>query len=294
MKYTAIEKDNDLMIKDILQRRLNLSSRLLRKLKNNQGVYKNGEPVFLNVKVKKGDVIDVVFPEEYSNFEPEDIPIEAVYEDEYLLVINKQPNVVVHPTKSHLNGTIANGLMNYMLSKKDTYKIRFVNRLDRDTSGLLIIGKNSFVQEELSQQMKEDLVIKKYIAILEGCMEKDEGIIQQPIKKNPGEMVRVISEEGQDSITIYKVLERLGTDYTVAEILLKTGRTHQIRVHMAYMGYPVVGDELYGKDNKSTMKRQALHAAYLSFIHPKTGERIEVEAGLPEDMQELIDQYKET
>lgn len=291
MTYIAQKKDEGLQIKEILIRRLNFSSRFLRKLKNSNGITKNNMPVFMNVLVEEGDVIHVLFPEEMSNFEPEDIPIETVYEDENLLIINKQPGIVVHPTKGHPNGTIANALVHYMEKKREIFKIRFVNRLDRDTSGLLIIGKNAFVQEELSQQMAENLVTKKYIAIVEGILEKNEDIIHKPIKKNPGEMVRIISEEGQASITEYKVIQRLGSEYTVVELILRTGRTHQIRVHMSSLGHPVVGDELYGIENKSSMRRQALHAEYLSFIHPVHKNPMEVRAKLPYDMQKLIIEY---
>lgn len=291
MTYIAQKKDEGLQIKEILIRRLNFSSRFLRKLKNSNGITKNNMPVFMNVLVEEGDVIHVLFPEEMSNFEPEDIPIETVYEDENLLIINKQPGIVVHPTKGHPNGTIANALVHYMEKKREIFKIRFVNRLDRDTSGLLIIGKNAFVQEELSQQMAENLVTKKYIAIVEGILEKNEDIIHKPIKKNHGEMVRIISEEGQASITEYKVLQRLGSEYTVVELILRTGRTHQIRVHMSSLGHPVVGDELYGIENKSSMRRQALHAEYLSFIHPVHKNPMEVRAKLPYDMQKLIIEY---
>ncbi len=289
MTYKVEKEDETLLINEILRSRLNLSSRLLRKIKKSGGIYKNSEAVFLNSNVEKGDVLRVVLPVETSYFEPEDMPIDPVYEDVDLLIINKQPGVVVHPTKGHANGTIANGIVHYMMKKGELFKIRFVNRLDRDTSGLLIIGKNSYIQEELSKQMKEDLVIKKYIAIVNGIVKDDSGIIDEPISKNSDEKIRVVSKEGQNSVTHFKVIKRLKESYTVMEITLKTGRTHQIRVHMSYLGHPVVGDELYGIESPR-IKRQALHAEFLSFIHPRSGIRIEVMAELPHDMKKLMEQ----
>ncbi len=292
MIYVIQKRDEGISLSELLKRRLKLSSRFLRKLKKSNGVYKNDEHVFLNVDGKEGDVIRVVFPEESSYFTPENIPIEAVYEDNDLLFINKQPGIVVHPTKGCVDGTIANGLVHYMNHKNETYKIRFINRLDRDTSGLLMIGKNAVVQEALAEQMRQNKVVKKYITIVEGIIKADEGIIDVPIKKVVGDAARKVLPDGQASLTHYKVLNRLGDQYTVVEVHLKTGRTHQIRVHMSHLGHPVVADTLYGIENTSSMERQALHAAYLSFTHPIHKEKMEVRAELPWDMQNLIDCYE--
>ncbi len=289
--YQVKEKDEKLLIKEILKRRMNFSSRLLRKLKKSGGVYNNNEAVYLNTNVRKGDMLRIVFPEETSYFEPEEIPISSVYEDQDILIINKEPGIVVHPTNGCKDGTVANGIVNYMLKRNEQYKIRFVNRLDRDTSGLLIIGKNSYIQEEISKQMKEGRVVKKYIAIVEGYLNKEEGIIDEPIKKNPGEAARVVSKDGRISVTEFKVIKRIDERYTVLEIILKTGRTHQIRVHMAHLGHPVVGDSLYGTGTH-IIDRQALHAYYLSFSHPRNGKIIEVSAELPHDMERLGQQIK--
>lgn len=291
MLYKVKKMDEGMPIKIILKKRLHFSSRLLRKLKQSEGVYKNNESVYLYEKVNEEDIIRIVFPEEKSNFEPENIDINPVYEDQDLLIINKQPGIVVHPTKNSENGTIANGLMRYMSEKNEVYKIRFVNRLDQDTSGLLIIGKNAFVQEELSRQMKENLIIKRYITIVEGVLDKREGWIKKPIKRVPGEIARIISDDGQPSITYFKAQKYLGEQYTVVEVELKTGRTHQIRVHMSSLGHPVAGDKLYGAKTQE-INRQALHAEYLSFVHPRNKERVEVFAKTPEDMKRLIDRIK--
>lgn len=291
MFYKVKKEDEGLTIKIILKKRLHFSSRLLRRLKQSESVYKNNESVFLYEEVKEEDIIRVVFPKEKSNFEPENINIDPVYEDQDLLIINKQPGIVVHPTKNSQNGTIANGLIHYMNKKNEVYKIRFVNRLDQDTSGLLIVGKNAFVQEDLSRQMKENLIIKRYTAIVEGILEKKEGWIHKPIKRIPGEIARVISDDGQPSITYFKAKNFLDEQYTVVELELKTGRTHQIRVHMSSLGHPVAGDAIYGAKTQN-ISRQALHAEYLSFLHPRHKERIEVFAEIPEDMQRLIDHIK--
>ena len=163
MKYEVMKADHGLMIKDILKRRMNFSTRLIRKLKLEGGVTLNREESRLNVAVRVGDVIEVKFPAEKSGFEPQDIPVDIVFEDEDLMIINKQPGIVVHPTKGHPHTTIANALTFLMEQRNDYFKTRFVNRLDMDTSGLLIVAKNAFAQESLQQQMKEVSTVKKYI-----------------------------------------------------------------------------------------------------------------------------------
>lgn len=291
--YQVLESDEGLQIKEILKRRLGLSSRLMIKLKKEGGARLNNEETKLYLTVKEGDVISVSFPKEESFFEPEDIPLDIVYEDKDILLINKQPGIVVHPTKGHPFGTVANAVTYYMQKKNDRFKIRFVNRLDRDTSGILIVAKNSFAQEDLSKQMKDDKVIKKYMAVVEGIIEKDSGVVDEPIgRENEGDIKRAVIPHGYESITHYRVIERIKNDYSVVELILKTGRTHQIRVHMSYIGHAVVGDTLYGEKECNLIDRQALHAYYLSFIHPVTKKIIEAVAPLPEDIQSLIEALK--
>lgn len=292
-EYIIMEKDKELPIKELLKRNFGFSSRLMTKLKVHGGVELNGNPVKMYVKAQTGDRITVTLPQEKSAFEPENIPISVVYEDDDLLVINKQPGFVVHPTKGHPCHTMANGIMNYMIENHKNFKIRFINRLDMDTSGLLVIAKNSHCQDDFSKQMSANAVIKRYVAVVKGIIEENSGTIDLPIDKEQEDLVkRAVVEDGYPSVTHYKVLERYAKGYTLVELLLETGRTHQIRVHMSHMGHPVVGDVLYGDAAVWLIERQALHARYLSFKHPVSGKFMEVEAPLPNDMEKLIEKIK--
>lgn len=289
-KYVIKENDKELPIKELLKRNFGFSSRLIIKLKANNGVMLNGIPVKMNEKGHNtGDTVTVCMPEEISSFEPENIPVAVIYEDDDLLIINKQPGYVVHPTKGHPCHTMANGIMKYMLDQNMQYKIRFINRLDMDTSGLLAIAKNSYCQDDLAKQMAENYVMKKYIAIVKGALEEEEGTIDLPIGKEVEDQVRrAVMENGSPSITHYRVLERYKKGYSMMELILETGRTHQIRVHLSHIGHPVVGDVLYGETSVWLIERQALHAGCLSFRHPVTKQFMEFEAPLPEDIQLLI------
>lgn len=288
-QYNIVKTDEDLRVKEILRRRLGFSSRLMRKLKVEGGVELNGQFVKLHAKGKAGDVLTVDMPEEKSQFEPEAIKINALYEDKDLLLINKQPGYVVHPTKGHVNHTIANGLMQYMLDTDQSFKIRFINRLDMDTSGVLAIGKNSHSQDDFTKQVKENKVEKKYVAVVKGIVAGDAGVIDLPIDlESPDHVRRAVVEGGYPSVTRYKVLARYEKGYSLVELLLETGRTHQIRVHMAHIGHPVVGDVLYGIREDLLIDRQALHAKSLSFLHPATRKPMTVEAPLPPDMERLL------
>jgi 23S rRNA pseudouridine1911/1915/1917 synthase len=287
--YHVLDADKELLIKGLLKRRLGFSSRLMRKLKAGGGVFLNDVPAKMNASVQLGDIISIKMPIEGSEFDVQDIPIDIAYEDEDLLVVNKQPGIVVHPTKGHPAGTIANGIMHYMEKSGQSFKIRFVNRLDMDTSGLLIVAKNAFSQAELSKQMSANTIHKSYIAIVQGLMVQDSGTIDLPIGKiHEGDVQRAVHESGAPSVTHYTVLERYETGYTLVEIKLDTGRTHQIRVHLAHLGHPVIGDNLYGREQVLLIERQALHAIYLGFAHPVKGNLMEIKCDLPSDMQKLI------
>lgn len=288
-EYVIKESDEGLQVKELLRRHYGFSSRLMRRLKVLGGVCLNGEPVKLYYKGVAGDLISVNLPQEMSDFEVEDISICAAYEDEDLLVINKQPGYVVHPTKGHPNHTIANGVMKYMMEREERYKIRFVNRLDMDTSGLLIVSKNSHCQDDFSKQMAVNTVVKKYVAIVHGTFDEEEGVIDLPIDRvSDDHVIRGVIETGYPSVTRYKVLERFEADYSFLELRLETGRTHQIRVHMSHIGHPLVSDALYGTQEPELILRQALHATYLSFRHPVKGIFMEIHAPIPDDMQSLL------
>jgi len=289
MKYEVKKPDEGLMIKEILKRRMGFSTRLIRKLKLEGGVSLNRVESKLNVTVRVGDVIKVEFPQEESRFEPQDIPLDVVYEDDDLMIINKSPGIVVHPTKGHPVGTIANALTYLMQQRNEIFKIRFVNRLDMDTSGLLIVAKNAFAQEQLQKQMKENLIVKKYLAVVDGVMDSEQGTIDLPIGiVDENSVGRAVTPDGYPSVTHYKVRQYLKNGKTLVELTLETGRTHQIRVHMSYIGHPVTGDSLYGTAQPELIGRQALHSYYLGFRHPVTDEWIEIRGELPDDIKNLM------
>ncbi len=291
-QYIVTEEDAGLPIKRLLRLKFNFSSRLLSKLKFQHLVYLNGQPTPGWITPEPGDVLSVDLPEEKSDFPPEDIPIEPVYEDDDLLIINKQPGIIVHPTKGHPVHTIANGLMKYMEDTHQSFKIRFVNRLDMDTTGLLVVAKNSHAQDDFTKQMKANTTEKHYIAIARGLIAEDAFTIDLPIGRPDPEQVQrgVMTEGGYPSVTHVKVRERFpsGDGHSLVELLLETGRTHQIRVHMSHIGHPLSGDTLYGGEEPDLIDRQALHAFRLSFRHPASGKAMTVEAPLPQDMQEAI------
>lgn len=317
-RYTVKENDKELSVKELLRRNFHFSSRLLTKLKQQDLVTVGGKPVRGWMTLSQGDELVVTLPEETCDYPPEEIPIEVVFEDESLLVINKQPGYVVHPTKGKPNHTIANGIMKNMIDKGEGYKIRFANRLDMNTSGLLIIAKNGFAQEHIIRQMKRNQVQKRYMAVVDGIVSEPSGIVDKPIgRPDPEEVERWIlpvESGGYDSVTHYKVIKRFESGYSLIELRLETGRTHQIRVHMASIGHPVTGDHLYnngdpflyrklhgdfrrieGADEQSTspyIKRQALHAYKLSFTHPVTGELLNLKAPIPSDIKKLIEIIK--
>lgn len=295
MKYDLTCEVRDLepgmTVRGVLRREKGLSTRLIRKMKNGSGgVWLNGGPARFNTPVKEGDMIGLVYPEETSGFEPQDIPIKVIYEDEDILALDKGPGFVVHPTKGHSDGTIANGVMKYIRDRGESWRIRFINRLDRDTSGVLLIGKNSRAQSEFARQADSGRIEKRYFAIVEGVPEKAEGTIDLPIGlANEGEVNRTVREDGYPSVTHYRTLGAWRPGYSLLEILLGSGRTHQIRVHLSHMGHPVVGDTLYGRASPGLIGRQALHAASLRFRHPSRLEEIEISAPPPMDMRSLLE-----
>ena len=301
-RHKCTTEDEGMEVKDVMKKYFDFSSRLRNRIKREDLLRLNDEHTQGWHRVKSGDVLSVVLPDEKSNFEPQNIPLNIVYEDEDIILINKQPGLIVHPTKGHPNGTVANALMYRMQETGDEFKIRFVNRLDMDTSGLLIVARNSYSQNDITSQMRKNMVHKKYIAILNGIIEEDEGVVDAPIgRPDPVDVRRGVMPDGAPSVTHYSVLERFRdsryrsrTDagFTLVELVLETGRTHQIRVHMSHIGHPVLGDYLYGGDNVLLIERQALHAAELDFSHPISKAPVHADAELPSDMQEALDKLR--
>lgn len=287
--HTVTDSDIGLSINQIIKANFKFSSRFKTKMKFQKLVDLNGTPTPGFITPEVGDEISIRLPEETSNFPAEDIPIDVLYEDDNLMFINKQPGLIVHPTKGHPFHTIANGLMKYMLNNGQKYKIRFANRIDMDTSGIVIVAKNANSQNDISLQMRENLVHKQYMAIVNGVIRDDEFTIDKPIGRPNEESIqrKVLSEGGKDAITDVKVLERFYNN-TLVEVTLHTGRTHQIRVHLAHIGHPITGDHLYEGDAPALIDRQALHAAKMIVNHPMTGEKLEIEAPLPDDMKKCL------
>lgn len=293
-KYNLISytSEEDSTLKEILLDKLNFSVRSLSKMKREQSVLINGEFKKPSASVKKGDLIEVKIDEDMANFEPQDLNLEILYDDFDIIMVNKPPFMVVHPTKSHYDKTIANGVTDYIIKNNEKVKVRFVNRLDMNTSGLVIVAKNAYAHHTLSVDMGENKVEKTYITVVKGIVENDFGTINQPIYRPTEDSIkRVIDERGQASVTHYKVLERLN-DATILEVKLETGRTHQIRVHMEYIGHGIIGDELYGYVNEELINRQALHAYSLEFNQPRTKEKLNFKADIPEDMKNLIEKLR--
>ena len=213
--------------------------------------------------------------------------LDIVFEDDALLIINKPAHMPAHPSMDHFEDSLSNGIRFYFDKIGLKKKIRPVNRLDRDTSGLVVFAKNEYVQECLVKQMKNNEFKKEYIAICSGIFEEKSGTINAPISRKPNSIIeRCISENGENAITHYEIIKEFDS-YSVVRCILETGRTHQIRVHMSHIGHPILGDTLYGTPSPLIL-RQALHAYKISFIHPITKQKLEFTSQLPEDMARLI------
>lgn len=287
LDYQVEEKDLGLTLLEVLCQSMGVSSRMVRKAKDGKSIMLNERVVSVNAKVRRNDIVSLLLEEEPNIFEPQPIPLEVVFENEDLLVVNKQPYIVVHPTKGHPDGTIGNAIAWHFKQSGFDSKIRFINRLDRDTSGLLLVAKNGYAQQVVSNQMIADEVEKGYMALVHGQMQADSGTINLPIgRPDPEDVRRAVMADGQESITHYEVIERF-KDASLIKIRLETGRTHQIRVHFSHLGHPLIGDELYGSPS-TLIKRQALHSYSVKLRLPRTGEAIALESDLPEDFKTLI------
>lgn len=246
-----------------------------------------------NYKLKYGEKVDILIPEPVGlNVEPEDIPLDIAYEDNDVIVVNKPQGMVVHPAAGVYNGTLVNALLSHC---KDLSGINgvarpgIVHRIDKDTSGILVVAKNDNAHNKLAEQFKDHSMTRSYIALVEGILKKDEGTIDAPLGRHTVERIKIaVVKNGRRAVTHYRVLERFNNN-TLVECVLETGRTHQIRVHMAYIGHPLVGDPVYGyKKQRFNLKGQMLHAKKLGFIHPSTGEYVEFQSDLPDYFSKII------
>lgn len=291
LEYRVEAKDEGLKVIDVIATSMNISSRLIRKCKSNHNILLNRKKTSVNRTVSTDDVITLMLDHDENTFEPNDIEIDILFETADMMAINKSPFLVVHPTKGHPEGTLANAISYYQYKSGQNFKTRFINRLDRDTTGIVLIAKNAYAQQFISEQMQNDEVDKVYYAVVKGCPADDKGTINEPIERaDEGDILRIVRPDGLPSVTHYEVIERF-KGYALLKINLETGRTHQIRVHLAHIGHGIVGDHLYGSTSE-LIDRQALHCAEMAFRKPRGNEPIRILAPLPNDMKTLMESLR--
>jgi len=291
LEYKVNESTRQNTVKQILKSQFNMSDRLILKLKREHKIYLNDTPTHVNAGFSIGDIVSVniSFEEECENIVPSKMDLDILYEDDGLLIVNKAPNIPVHPSLNHYEDSLSNGVKYYFNSIGLKRKIRPINRLDKDTSGIVLFAKNEYIQECLVRQMKKGIFEKEYLAILYGGLKETNLTVVAPIARKAESIIeRCISNDGDYAETIFEVVERFN-DYTLVKCILKTGRTHQIRIHSKHIGHPILGDTLYGTAS-SLISRQALHAYKVKFIHPISQENIEIVCPLPHDLEMLITQ----
>ena len=276
------------------------SRSFIKKLFDDGLILVNSKAVKPSYKVRAGDMIDISVPDPVSiDIVPEDIPLDIIYEDDDVILVNKPKGMVVHPAPGHYSGTLVNGLMYHFGSSlsgiNGEFRPGIVHRIDMDTTGVLVVCKNDNAHRALSEQLHEHSIPRKYYAIVYGNISSDEGTVDAPIGRSPKDRKKMAinNRNGRRAVTHYRVLERFGGRYTYIECQLETGRTHQIRVHMASIGHPILGDEVYGpKKCPFKLQGQTLHAGVLGFIHPSTGEYVEFKAELPEYFKAVLEKLK--
>lgn len=271
----------------------------IQKLLKEEQVLVNGRVIKANYKTQSGDYIEFHIPDpEVLDILPENIPLDILYEDDYVLVVNKPKDMVVHPSAGHTSGTLVNAVMahcgEHLSGINGVLRPGIVHRIDKDTTGALLICKDDVVHRDLAEQLKEHSIKRRYRAVVQGNLKEDEGTVNAPVGRHPTDRKKMAinHKNGKEAITHYKVLERFG-QATYIECRLETGRTHQIRVHMASLGHPLLGDTVYGSSkNPYHLQGQALHAMILGFVHPITGEYLEFEAPLPEYFSKLLEKLR--
>ena len=272
-----------------------LSRSYIQKIIKEGKAYINDAPVKSNYKVRVDDKVQFTIPDcEEPDIPPQDIPLDIIYEDKDVLIVNKPKNMVVHPAPGHYEGTLVNAIMyhchNDLSGINGVLRPGIVHRIDKDTTGSLIICKNDEAHRKIAEQLKEHSITRKYRAIVYGRISNDEGVVDAPIGRHPTDRKKMAINErnGKPAITHYKVLERFEKN-TYIECQLETGRTHQIRVHMTSIGHPLLGDEVYGNAKcPFKLEGQTLHAMTIGFIHPSTNQYVEYEAPLPEYFERLL------
>ena len=293
-EITVSDMDSGQRVDRLLAEQLEDTSRSDMQGRIRDGLVKvNGGTVKPNYKVKKDDVVTVEVRELVeADIVPEDLNLDIVHEDDEVAVVNKPKGMVVHPAAGHPSGTLVNGLMHQLDNLSGIngeLRPGIVHRIDKDTSGLLMVAKDDVTHRHLVEQLVEKSVTRKYTALVHGTIPHDKGTIEAPIGRNPKERQEMaVVDDGKEAVTHFNVLERY-KDFTLVECILDTGRTHQIRVHMKYIGYPLAGDPKYGPRKTLETEGQMLHAGTLGFIHPKTGEYLEFTASLPDQFEDVLE-----
>lgn len=292
----VVEEKENMRIDSYLALKLDLSRSKIQKLIKEGLVTVNNKKVNANYLVKENDQIEINDELNYEiNIEPENIPLDIIYEDEDLLIINKKSGMVVHPAPGHYSGTLVNALLyRFNLTSGEKHRPGIVHRLDKDTSGLMLVAKNEWTHEKLAEMISKKEVERKYLAIVDGLIKHDTGTIDAPIGRdiNDRQKMAVTDQNAKEAITHFKVLERFHNN-TLIECILETGRTHQIRVHLAYIGYPVNNDPAYGR-GKATEFGQMLHSKSIKLKHPRTGKELFFEIEPPQEFKDKLDKLKET
>lgn len=296
IRLTADEECADERLDKYLSRMLPDQSRsYLQKIIRDGNVSVNGSPAKVSLRLDADDEIEFELPKpQESVIEPEDIPLDILYEDESLLFVNKPKGMVVHPSAGHGSGTLVNAVLWHCRGQlsgiNGVMRPGIVHRIDRDTTGVLVVCKNDFAHSHVAAQLKEHSITRRYRAVVHGVIREDEGTVDAPIGRHPSDRKKMAAgvKNGKRAVTHYRVLERF-EDHTYIECELETGRTHQIRVHMASIHHPLLGDTVYGpQKNPYHLQGQTLHAQILGLVHPASGEYLEAEAPLPGYFQELL------
>ncbi|SDI66912.1 RluA family pseudouridine synthase [Natribacillus halophilus] len=296
--FTVMEGEDNERIDQRLARDMDVSRTAIQQWITSGDVQVNGKEIKSNYKCRTGDIIEVVPPPEASPLtaQPEAIPLDIRYEDDDVLVVNKERGMVVHPAAGHASGTLVNALLHHTDALSDVngaLRPGIVHRLDKDTSGLIVVAKTNDAHEHLAKQLQTRSLTRLYIALVHGNVSHDEGTIEAPIGRDQQQRQKmaVTNVNAKEAVTHFSVLERF-SEHTLVRCRLETGRTHQIRVHMTYIGHSLVADPKYGRSRSSPLAGQALHAETLAFIHPRQQEKRTLTASLPADMQALLDNLR--
>lgn len=314
IEYNVTEQDAGMSVEQIVRKKLNVSGRMMQRLTRSKGILLNRKPPFLQRQVKAGDQVAIrvgerqpetpkrqqlhdasrgrgakqaALPQELAGSQWPALPVAILYEDDHLLIANKPAGMMVHPVREEREGTLVHALADLLAQRGEAASVHPVHRLDKDTSGAILLAKSSYGHQLADRLLREGGIHREYVAIVDGQLAADSGTIAAPIGKDPKHPLRRrVSEGGDAAVTHYEVVER-SPSMTMVRVWLETGRTHQIRVHFAHFGHPLAGDTLYG-GARGLMRRQALHASSLAFNHPLTGAPIRCEAPMPTDMRRLI------